>query len=117
MVQCVCLYACVLEVQISKTGDFSTFFFFFYSKKHDTVTINNHAFYTADACFREQGKKISLNPNGETEMQQALFYACNRAILYIMRKTGEGGVRFCLFLRKYSIQPSMVHSSDKMALY
>lgn len=27
MVQCVCLYACVLEVQISKTGDFSTFFF------------------------------------------------------------------------------------------
>lgn len=29
MVQCVCLYACVLEVQISKTGDFSTFFFFF----------------------------------------------------------------------------------------
>lgn len=45
-----------------------------------------------------------------------LFYACNRAILYIMRKTGEG-VRFCLFLRKYSIQPSMVHSSDKMALY
>lgn len=48
-------------------------FLFFYSKKHDTVTINNHAFYTADACFRGQGKKISLNPNGETEMQQAPF--------------------------------------------
>lgn len=71
MVQCVCLYACVLEVQISKTGDFSTFFF--YSKKHDTVTINNHAFYTAGACFRGQGKKKKVNPNGETEMQQAPF--------------------------------------------
>lgn len=42
----------VLEVQISKTRViFFHFFFFYYSKKHDTVTINNHAFYTADACF------------------------------------------------------------------
>lgn len=110
------LCLCFGSADFKNTGDFPLFFF--YSKKHDTVTINNHAFfYTADACFREQGKKISLNPNGETEMQQALFYACNRAILYIMRKTGEEGARFCLFLRKYSIQPSMVHSSDKKALY
>lgn len=96
MVQCVCLYACVLEVQISKTGDFSTFFF--YSKKHDTVTINNHAFYTADACFRGQGKKKKSTQMEKQRCNRPLFYACNRAILYIMRKTGEGGVRFCLFL-------------------
>lgn len=38
------------------------FFSFFYSKKHDTVTINNHAFYTADACFRGQGKKNKSQP-------------------------------------------------------
>lgn len=39
MVQCVCLYACVLEVQISKTGDFSTFFsFLFFIQRNMTLS-------------------------------------------------------------------------------
>lgn len=63
----------------------------------------------------KEKKKVSTQME-KLRCNRPLFYACNRAILYIMRKTGEG-VRFCLFLRKYLIQPSMVHSSDKMALY
>lgn len=50
------LCLCFGSADFKNTGDFPLFFF--YSKKHDTVTINNHAFFILRMLASEnKGKK------------------------------------------------------------